>query len=394
MSSTSSYHALLAVSNSRTRGLLSLLLLDFGCKVDGIGDAREARRLCDLRDYSVCFISRDLPENGGNELLERLATQAPDTIRVAVGEGVSPADLDLPAEVGAKKIRELLESLFARRPLQVSRERKAPPPPPPQSLPRAGSEPRHLTVVSPATQNLWQAICAAAATDGDLLLVGEPGSEFEAVAREIVRVASTVDTGPIHVDHPHVQEETLRSLDSLARLSSDPIQFILINDLPHLPQEARRELQDHLLRRRNQEAKPATRIRFILAAPVDNPEVFLASPIARDFGPLLSATVTIPALRDRAEDIPSLARETLFKLADLNPSQRPRRLDASSLAVLQGQIWRRNHEELVYVLRRAALSCTQRVLQPSHIQPHLGKNPRADNGTPVDFLMTAGSRFR
>ncbi len=386
-----SFAALLVLPNSRLRSLISLMLMDHGCKVDSATDLAEARHRLEARTYSVCLVNREHAPAAAEDFLALLAGDSPSTIRIAVGEGSAPVDLVLTAEAHARKHREQIDALLARRPMAHTKERivpvpeVAPPPPPPPPPP----EPRHLTVISAAAREMWQAVTKAASTPGDILLVGEPGCEFEVVAREIVRLSTDSDTGPIHLDHPHVQEETLRSLDSLARLSTEPLQFVLINELASLSSDSRHELLDHLLRRRAEISKPGIRTRFILAAPAEPVDAFLGGVLARDLLPLVTSTVSIPPLRERVADIPVIARDIVFKLADLNPSQRPRRLDASSLAVLESQLWRRNHEELVYVLRRATLSCTQRVIQPSHLQPHLGRNPRADNGTPVDFLMTA-----
>jgi transcriptional regulator with GAF, ATPase, and Fis domain len=67
--------------------------------------------------------------------------------------------------------------------------------------------------------------------------------------------------------------------------------------------------------------------------------------------------VVIPALRERAEDIPLLATHILNKLGETMPQKR---LSQAALEVFQGYDWPGNVRELGHVLERAAILADDR----------------------------------
>jgi len=87
-----------------------------------------------------------------------------------------------------------------------------------------------------------------------------------------------------------------------------------------------------------------------------------------------ATTVTIPSLRDRASDIPTLARHLLARIAE-HRGIRPLSIGNDALAVLMRYGWPGNVRQLAGVLFRAALQCEGTSLTAEHF-PHIAIQSR------------------
>jgi DNA-binding NtrC family response regulator len=94
-------------------------------------------------------------------------------------------------------------------------------------------------------------------------------------------------------------------------------------------------------------------------------------------------TLVVPPLRERAEDIPLLARHLVERSA--RESGRPRvALSKDALAALQAHSWPGNVRELRNVLERALLVCDHDVIEVRDLRFSLGTPPSA---APADFPL-------
>jgi DNA-binding NtrC family response regulator len=87
----------------------------------------------------------------------------------------------------------------------------------------------------------------------------------------------------------------------------------------------------------------------------------------------------LPALRDRTEDIPALARAILDRLARHPSSERPT-LSNEALERLRSYTWPGNIRELRNVLERALLLCTDEVIHPRHLRLDPRGEARRESG--------------
>jgi DNA-binding NtrC family response regulator len=87
-----------------------------------------------------------------------------------------------------------------------------------------------------------------------------------------------------------------------------------------------------------------------------------------------ATSVTIPPLRDRASDIPTLARHLLGRLAE-HRGLKPLSIGNDALAVLMRYGWPGNVRQLTGVLFRAALQCDGTSLTADHF-PHIAIQSR------------------
>ena len=95
-----------------------------------------------------------------------------------------------------------------------------------------------------------------------------------------------------------------------------------------------------------------------------------------------ATTVNLPALRDRSNDIPALARHLLNRLAE-QTGLKPLSISNDALTVLMRYGWPGNVRQLAGVLFRAALQCDSGTLTAEHF-PHIAIQSRF-SGRRTDF---------
>ncbi len=88
------------------------------------------------------------------------------------------------------------------------------------------------------------------------------------------------------------------------------------------------------------------------------------------FSRLRSSTITLPPLRDRAEDLPVLAYHFLRK-AEAKVNKKVERLSPEALDVLRRYAWPGNLRELENIIERAVVLASDRTIEPLHLPLHL-----------------------
>ena len=84
------------------------------------------------------------------------------------------------------------------------------------------------------------------------------------------------------------------------------------------------------------------------------------------FAHLSAVQIFVPPLRQRIEDIPTLAGWLLHRLAEAT-AEDPKVLDEAALAQLQEWAWPDNHRELERVLAQAAAVAEGAIIEPRHL---------------------------
>jgi DNA-binding NtrC family response regulator len=232
-----------------------------------------------------------------------------------------------------------------------------------------------------------------------ILIVGEPGTGKETFARAI-HAASLRARGPIvQVDCKAVAENIVDSAlfghvagafpGAFAEKVGSIVQAdggtLLLDEIGELPTETQETL-DRVLA--TGEVRPvgcngsnSVDVRLIATSSKALPEGFdprLAERIA-------ATSVTIPPLRDRASDIPPLARHLLARIAE-HRGLRPRSIGTDALAVLRRYGWPGNVRQLAGVLFRAGIACESGALTAEHF-PHIAVQSRF-SGRANDFTTS------
>jgi DNA-binding NtrC family response regulator len=232
-----------------------------------------------------------------------------------------------------------------------------------------------------------------------VLIIGEPGSGKETVARAI-HSASLRAKGPlISLDCKAVAANIIDSelfghekgafpgafTSKTGKLVQADGGTLVLDEVSVLPPETQ-ELLDRMLA--TGEVRPvglngsySIDVRIIATS---------SRPLPADFHPGLaerigSTAVTLPALRDRSGDIPALARHLLQRMSE-QTGLKELSIGNDALAVLMRYGWPGNVRQLAGVLFRAALQCDGSSLTAQHF-PHIAIQSRY-TARQTDFAPT------
>ena len=232
-----------------------------------------------------------------------------------------------------------------------------------------------------------------------ILIIGEPGTGKETVARAI-HSASLRAKGPlVLLDCKSVPANIIDSELFGHEKGAFPGAFaaktgklvladggtLLADEIASLPPETQERL-DRVLA--TGEVRP---VGLNGSYSVDVRVIGTSSrPLPEDFHPGLAerigtTTVTLPPLRERSGDIPALARHLLTRFSE-HAGLRPLSIGNDALAVLMRYGWPGNVRQLAGVLFRAGLQCDGNSLTAEHF-PHIAIQSRF-SGRRSDFSPT------
>ena len=141
-----------------------------------------------------------------------------------------------------------------------------------------------------------------------------------------------------------------------------------IGDMP-LPMQSHllRVLQDQQFYRVGGTQPVQANVRFIAATNKDVTQAIRQGTFREDLYYRLNViTLTLPALRERKDDLPALTRYFLSRSVKLGHQERCVLSDAAA-TMLHSYDWPGNIRELENVLTRAMVLCTQQTIEPEHL---------------------------
>ncbi len=264
---------------------------------------------------------------------------------------------------------------------------------------------------SPAFQRMLELVSRVGPSQASVLLLGESGTGKELVA-QAVHEASPRAANPLVVVDCASLPETLfeselfghdrgaftgasTSKPGLVEAASGGTLFLdEVGDIP-LPMQVKllRLLESGTYRRVGSTELRRTDVRVVAATHRDLKGMVSEGRFREDLYYRLSTfPITLPALRDRVEDIQVLAVALLARVAP----QRRMSLSTGALAVLQRHAFPGNVRELRNVLERAALLADGASIEPVHVERALGSDApasarRASGPTSPESLPASAS---
>lgn len=336
----------------------------------------------DRSEFDLVFLDVRLPDGNGLEALGQIRGQAaPPDVIVLTGQG-DPEGAELAIQGGVwdylvkpspvRQIKETLNRALTHR--QEKQERDL-------SL--------DLTDVvgeSHAMRQCYERIAQASSSDSTVLVTGETGTGKELLARTIHRNSSRADRAFVVVDCAALTESLLESIlfghtkGSFTGAARDRVGLVkladqgtlFLDEIGELPLSAQKTFLRVLQERRfrpvgaNQELE--SDFRLISATNRDLAAMVLAGEFRQDlFYRINTIHLVLPPLREREEDIVTLARHHIEKLCRQR-NLPVKEMDPEFIMMLKRYDWPGNVRELFNTIEQAfVLSGAERTVYAQHL---------------------------
>jgi DNA-binding NtrC family response regulator len=246
-----------------------------------------------------------------------------------------------------------------------------------------------LVANSPAMQRVAELIDRVAATDANVLILGESGTGKDAIARVIHDRSTRRDKSFAKIDCASLPQDLLESeLFGYERgaftgaTEAKPGRFeaadggTLVLDeiaslLPSSQAKLLRAIEERSFERLGGKQTIRIDVRIIALANVDMKDAVRARAFRDDlYYRLAVVTIELPRLIERMEDLPALAREFVSQFAARN-GRAGMRLSEEALGVLAGYDFPGNVRELRNIIERAVLTGTGETIAAEQLPDYL-----------------------
>jgi len=391
-------HVLVVDDEADLRELVEITLSRMGIRSSAAATLAEARERLAEGHFDLCITDMRLPDGNGISLVQHIQehhAQLPVAVLTAFGnaqaavESLKAGAFDFVSKpVDLQMLRKLVDSALKLKPAA------------------AGGDGGPLLGDAPAIAALRGMIERLARSQAPVHIAGESGSGKELVAR-MIHARGPRASGPfVPVNCGAIPNELMESeffghikgsFTGAARDKAGLFQAAEggtlfldeVADLPlHMQVKLLRALQERAVRPVGAEKEVPVNVRIISATHRDLAARAADGSFRQDlFYRLNVIEVRVPALRERAEDIPMLARSILERLAHENQLRAAPAIDAAALALMQAYPFPGNVRELENVLERAVTLSDGRRITADELrlrrEPRIAELPAA-RGTPLD----------
>lgn len=258
---------------------------------------------------------------------------------------------------------------------------------------------------------LRQQIALAAPTNGRVLIYGESGTGKELVAHALHAVSLRSREPFVEVNCAAIPEELIESElfghvkgsftgaseDKVGKFQKADNGTLFLDEVGDMSLRTQakvlRVLEEQRLERVGSNHPTAVNVR-VIAATNKKLEDQIALGLFREdlFYRLNVIPFTVPALRERIEDIPILTRHFLAEFAAAY-GRKPKEISDAALAVLARYSWPGNVRELRNLIERLMIICPHSRIEPLHLPPELFRGLTAISSRPNATLHEARSAY-
>jgi DNA-binding NtrC family response regulator len=363
-----------------------------GYVVDAMTDAPAALKLAQQRLYNLIISDMKMPGLSGLELLTQVRTHNRDTLFIlmtAYGtvenavEAMKQGAYDyLPKPIDMKRLRALVEKALEFQAVVAENNEL-------RLRLQTRSEPNLLVGESEVMRNVGRLIEEVASSEVTVLIEGESGTGKEIVARSIHIHSSRRDKPFISVNCAALAEQLLEAElfghvkgAFTGAVANKPGRFQLadggtlfldeIGDLsPKGQGDLLRVLEDSAFRMVGGSELIRVNVRVIAATNKKLQESVAEGKFREDlFYRLQIVPISMPPLRERAEDIPLLI-ERFFENFTTKHKRRRKRMSTDALQLSQRFPWPGNVRQLRNTIERLVITCREAVVNVEHLPDFL-----------------------
>lgn len=362
----------LVADDDRTiRTVLTQALTRAGCRVHATSSLTTLMRWVSEGKGDVVICDVVMPDGNGLEMLPKISQDRPglpvivisaqNTIMTAIQAAEAeaydylPKPFDLP-DLMKRTARALEQSQTARRNSDSPRPDGVDPS---EDLPLVGR--------TAVMQALYRVVARVMNTDLPVLIWGESGTGKSLIARAIHDFSDRRSLPFVTVTVPD-----LSSLEGparlLARVKGGTLLFEEIGDVPL-------ELQARIVQMMDTPGDDAPR--FLATSQTDLTHAMEAGRVRKDmFYRLSGATLSVPSLRERVDDIGPLSEHFLQKVDNAGGGMRC--LSGAAHEILRTYSWPGNVRQLENALRRLSLTSRAAEITASEVEQVLGSQPELE----------------
>jgi two-component system, NtrC family, nitrogen regulation response regulator NtrX len=393
------------------RDSLSSILTEEGYAVESVGSGEECLARLAKQNIDLVLLDVWLPKMDGIETLERMRREGhfPMVVMISGHGNIETAvratklgafdfvEKPLSLEKTTQSVKRAFE--FLRLELENRRLRE-----------ELGQRYRVLGDSVPM-KALRQQIALAAPTNGRVLIYGESGTGKELVAHAL-HAASLRSREPfVEVNCAAIPEELIESElfghvkgsftgaseDKVGKFQKADNGTLFLDEVGDMSLRTQakvlRVLEEQRFERVGSNHPTAVNVRVIAATNKKLDEQIGRGFFREDlFYRLNVIPFTVPALRERVEDMPILTRHFLAEFAAAY-GRKPKEISDAALAVLARYSWPGNVRELRNLIERLMITCPHSRIEPLHLPPELFRGLPAISSRPNATLHEARSAY-
>ena len=402
---------LIVDDESGIRESLGALLREEGFETFEVSSAEECLALLEERHFDLVLLDVWLPKMDGLEALDRIQTRddAPMVVMISGHGNIETAVratklgafdfVEKPLSI--EKISLVLRNAVEYLRLETENRRL-----------RAELEERHQILgVSIPMKALRQQIALTAPTNGRVLIYGESGTGKELVARALHDSSSRSTMPFVEVNCAAIPEELIESElfghrkgsftgaseDKTGKFQKADAGTLFLDEVGDMSLKTQAKVLRVLEEQRVEpigSSQPVTvDVRVIAATNKKLEEEIARNQFREDlFYRLNVIPFYVPALRERTEDVPILARHFLGEFCQ-EYGRKPKEFSPAALDVLMGYPWPGNVRELKNLVERLVIICPSTRIEPHHLPPEVFRGASKSPQKPYESLHEARSAY-